>query len=125
VPTSDPIRSALNKPEKIFIILWEASMARKLLSIIATWLAIEAMSSAAFAFSKHTDAVTDASLRRLLRLMDKDKDGTVSKNEFMTYFSRRFDGLDVDHNRRLMTDELRPLLIPNWAIKPKSSKDQM
>ena len=100
-------------------------MARKLLSIIATWLAIEAMSSAAFAFSKHTDAVTDASLRRLLRLMDKDKDGTVSKNEFMTYFSRRFDGLDVDHNRRLMTDELRPLLIPNWAIKPKSSKDQM
>src|SRR5215470_14466440 len=100
-------------------------MARKLLSIIATWLAVEAMSSAAFAFSKHTDAVTDASLRRLLRLMDKDKDGIVSKNEFMNYFLRRFDRLDVDHNRRLMMDELRPMLIPNWAIRPKSSKDQM
>jgi len=100
-------------------------MARKLLSIIAIWLAFDAMSTAAFAFSKHTDAVIDASVRRLLRLMDKDKDGTVSKNEFMTYFSRRFDRLDVDHNRRLMTDELRPMLIPNWAIRPKSSKDQM
>ena len=99
-------------------------MARKLLSIIATWLAVEAMSTAAFAFSKHTDAVTDASVRRLLRLMEKDKDGTVSKNEFMNYFSWRFDRLDVDHNRRLMTDELRPMLIPNWAITTKSSKPQ-
>src|SRR5262249_6569483 len=105
--------------------LWEASMARKLLSIIATWLAIEAMSGAAFAFSKHTDAVTDASLRMLLRLMGKDKDGAVSKNEFMTYFSRRFDGFDCDPNRLLLAHELRPVLIPKGAIKTKSSKDQM
>jgi len=100
-------------------------MARKLLFTIATWLAVEAISTTAFAFSKHTDAVTDASVRRLLRLMDKDKDGTVSKNEFMNYFSQRFDRLDVDHNRRLMRDELRPMLIPNWAIGRKSTKDQM
>ena len=100
-------------------------MARKLLFTIATWLAVEAISTTAFAFSKHTDAVTDASVRRLLRLMDKDKDGTVSKNEFMNYFSQRFDRLDVDHNRRLMPDELRPILIPNWAIGRKSTKDQM
>jgi hypothetical protein len=101
------------------------AMARKLFSIILMWLAVEAISTAAFAFSKHTDAVTDASVRRLLRLMDKDKNGTVSKNEFMNYFSRTFDRLDVDHNRRLVPDELRPMLIPNWAIRPKSSKDQM
>jgi EF hand len=100
-------------------------MARKLLSTVATWLAVQAMSPAAFAYSKHTDAVTDASVRRLLRLMDKDKDGIISKNEFMNYFSERFDRLDVDHNRRLMPDELQPMLIPNWAIRPKSSKDHM
>jgi Ca2+-binding EF-hand superfamily protein len=103
---------------------WEASMARKLLSLVATWLAVQAISTAAFAFSKHTDAVTDASVRRLLRLMDKDKNGTVSKNEFMNYFSQRFDRLDVDHNRRLGKDELRAMLIPNWVIATKSTKAQ-
>jgi hypothetical protein len=109
----------------MIIVHGEARMARKLLSIIMTWLAVAVMSTTAFAFSKHTDAVTDASVRRLLRLLDKDKSGTISKNEFMKYFSERFDRLDVDHNRRLMSDELRPMLIPNWAIRPKSSKDQM
>ena len=100
-------------------------MARKLLFVVATLLAVQAMFTAAFAFNRHTDALTDASVRRLLRLMDKDKNGTVSKNEFMNYFSERFDRLDVDRNRRLIPDELRPMLIPNWAIRPKSSKDQM
>src|SRR5215471_11310712 len=100
-------------------------MARRLLSVVTTWLAVQAMSTAAFAFNKHIDAMTDASVRRLLRLMDKDKNGTVSKNEFMNYFSERFDRLDVAHNRRGMQSELRPMLIPNWAIRPKSSKDQM
>jgi hypothetical protein len=100
-------------------------MARKLLSIAATWLAFQGISTAAFAFSKHIDAVSDASLRRLLRLMDKDKNGTVSKNEFMNYFSERFDTLDVDRNRCLEPDEMRPMLIPNWVIRRKSSKNHM
>jgi hypothetical protein len=103
----------------------EPSMDRKLLCIVATWLAVQAISNAAFAFSKRTDTMTDASVRKLLRLMDKDKNGTVSKNEFMNYFSERFDTLDVDHNRRLEPDEMRPLLIPNWVIRPKSNKDHM
>jgi len=100
-------------------------MDRKLLCVVATWLAVQAISTVAFAFSKRTDAMTDASVRKLLRLMDKDKNGTVSKNEFMNYFSERFDTLDVDHNRRLEPDEMRPLLIPNWVIRPKSNKDHM
>jgi len=97
-------------------------MARKLLSIIVMWLTLEAIPSAALAFSKHTDAVTDASVQRLLRLMDKDKNGTVSKNEFMNYFSQRFDRLDVDYNRRPAPGELRAVLIPNWVITTKSKK---
>jgi hypothetical protein len=96
-------------------------MARKLLSIVAIWLAVQE-STAAFAFSKHTDAVTDASVRRLLRLMDKDKNGTVSKSEFMNYFSERFDTLDVDRNRHLEPDEMRPMIIPNWVLRPKSKQ---
>ena len=99
-------------------------MARKLLFTIATWLAVEAISTTAFAFSKHTDAVTDASVRRLLRLMDKDKDGFVSKNEFMNYFSQRFDRLDVNHDRRLAPEEMRAGVIPNVVITTKSSKAQ-
>src|SRR5262249_60152216 len=100
-------------------------MARRLLSVVATWLPVQAMSTAAFAFNKHIDAGTDASVRRLFRLMDKDKNGTVSKNEFMNYFSERVDRLDVDHNRGRTQSGVRPMLIPNWAIRPKSSKDQM
>ena len=96
-------------------------MARKLLSIV-TLLAVVAMSTAVFAFSEHIDAMTDAGVLRLLRLMDKDKNGIVSKNEFMNYFSQRFDKLDANHSRRLEPDELRPMLIPNWVIKPKSHK---
>ena len=99
-------------------------MARKLLSIFVTWFAVAAMSTAAFAFSKHTDAVTDASVRRLLRLMDKDKNGTVSKTEFMNYFSRRFDRLDLGYGRRVVRDEFRATLIPNWVFMTKSSKAQ-
>jgi hypothetical protein len=94
-------------------------MVRKLVAVVAMSLAFQAVSDAAFAFSKRTDAAADADLRRLLRLMDKDKNGTVSKSEFANYLLERFDKLDVDHDRRLVPAELRAFIIPNCLITTK------
>jgi hypothetical protein len=94
-------------------------MVRKLVAVVAMSLAFGAASNAAFAFSKHTDAVIDADVRTLLRLMDKDKNGTVSRNEFTNYMLERFDRVDADHNRRLAPDELRAMIIPNCMITTK------
>jgi Ca2+-binding EF-hand superfamily protein len=94
-------------------------MVRKLVAAVAMSLAFQAVSDAASAFSRRTDAAADADLRRLLRLMDKDKNGTVSKSEFTNYLSERFDKLDVDHDRRLVPDELRAFIIPNCRITTK------
>jgi Ca2+-binding EF-hand superfamily protein len=63
--------------------------------------------------------MVDASIRKLLRQMDKDKNGTVSRGEFLRHFSERFDRLDVNRDRRFNSDELRPMLIPN--VKGKQS----
>jgi hypothetical protein len=51
-------------------------------------------------------AAGDASVRELLRLMDKNKDGSVSKDEFMRFMSEEFDRLDADHSGDLSREEL-------------------
>jgi Ca2+-binding EF-hand superfamily protein len=53
-------------------------------------------------------------VRQLLQLMDKDKNGTVSKEEFLDFMSQTFDRLDVNKNRQLEQEELRPLTRPDW-----------
>ncbi|HYA66831.1 MAG TPA: EF-hand domain-containing protein [Burkholderiaceae bacterium] len=42
----------------------------------------------------------------LLRLMDKDKNGKVSKKEFMSYMEAEFDRLDTNHDGELDVTEL-------------------
>jgi hypothetical protein len=44
--------------------------------------------------------------KELLRLMDKDKNGKVSKKEFMTFMEAEFDRLDSDKNGELDVEEL-------------------
>jgi Ca2+-binding EF-hand superfamily protein len=43
----------------------------------------------------------------LLRQMDTDRNGTVSKTEFLQFMSRRFNRLDKNHNGKLERNELR------------------
>jgi hypothetical protein len=43
---------------------------------------------------------------RLLLLMDADKNGKVSRAEFMTFMSAEFDRLDVNHDGELDVNEL-------------------
>jgi Ca2+-binding EF-hand superfamily protein len=86
---------------------------RDVVAIFATSVAVQAGPAFAQTLTKNTEYMIDASIRKLLRQMDRDRNGTVSKDEFLRHFSERFDRLDVNHDRRLQSDELRPMLIPN------------
>jgi hypothetical protein len=56
-----------------------------------------------------------AAAEHLLREMDTDKNGTVSRHEFAQFVSRTFEGLDTNHNGRLERNELRPLAGSRWS----------
>lgn len=47
--------------------------------------------------------------RELLRLMDKDQSGKVSKKEFMSFMEAEFDRLDADKSGELDINELSNL----------------
>ena len=44
--------------------------------------------------------------KRLILLMDKDRSGMVSREEFMTFMGAEFDRLDKNHNGELDVKEL-------------------
>ncbi len=48
----------------------------------------------------------NSQVAELIRLMDKDKNGVVSKAEFMSFMSMEFDRLDADRGGSLSTAEL-------------------
>ena len=95
---------------------------RHAIAILAASLAVQVSPAFAQTPNRNTEHMVDASIQKLLRQMDKDKNGTVSKDEFLRYFSERFDRLDVNRDRRLVSDELRPMLIPNAKEKKSTSK---
>jgi len=74
------------------------------------------LTNARFPFSKRTRAATAANVRQLVRLMDDDQNGTVSKDEFMQYMSQTFDRLDVNQNGEIEREELRHLDDPSWIV---------
>jgi len=90
-------------------------LARKLIALVGTSLIVGSVSTAAFAVSKHTAGVARTDVRQLLRLMDRDQNGAVSKDEFMQFMSQTFDRLDVNRSGQLEPSELRTLTVPNWA----------
>jgi hypothetical protein len=92
------------------------SMTRKLIGLVGILLVVGSVSTAAFAASNRTAAADAADVRKLLRLMDADKNGTVSKAEFLQFMSRTYDSLDVDHSRQLEPGELPRMTVPNWLL---------
>jgi Ca2+-binding EF-hand superfamily protein len=62
-----------------------------------------------FPFGIRANAATDADVQKLLRQMDTDKNGTVTKDEFLQFMSQTFDRLDANKSGRLERGELRRL----------------
>ena len=88
---------------------------RKLVALIGMALAIGSMSTSAFAVSKRTAAAADADVRALVRMMDRDQNGVVSKDEFLQYMGQVFDRLDVNRSGQLESAEVRPLTSSTWV----------
>jgi Ca2+-binding EF-hand superfamily protein len=60
------------------------------------------------------DKRTVAEARRLLRVVDKDMNGTVSRDEFLQFMGRTFDRLDTNHNGEIEARELRAIMSNSW-----------
>jgi EF hand len=86
-------------------------MIRRAIVLITVSFVVSTVSTAALAASK-----ADREVRKLHQMMDKDKDGSVSKDEFMQFMSREFDRLDVNKNGKLEPQHLRPVRNPSWPL---------
>jgi EF-hand domain pair len=64
------------------------------------------MSGSAIALSAPMSLGETQAVIQLLKRMDTDQNGKVSKAEFMTFMSAEFDRLDVDRNGELDATEL-------------------
>src|ERR1700678_4181323 len=82
------------------------SIMRNVVALIGMALVVGAMPAAAVALSKRTTTAANADVRQLVRMMDTDKNGTVSKDEFMQFMAQKFDRLDLDKSGRLESNEL-------------------
>ena len=90
------------------------SIARNIMALAGISLMVGTISSTALAASKRTEATALADARQIVRMMDRDQNGAVSKEEFVEYMSGLFDRLDVNANRQLEASEVRPLTSSNW-----------
>jgi hypothetical protein len=82
-----------------------AGLAAAALLASGTW-AGTAVAREVSAPSPHKLAKVDAETKQLLLLMDKDKNGKISKEEFMTFMEMEFDRLDKDKNGQVDVREL-------------------
>ena len=79
------------------------------LAIVATLAAGVVASTASYAASRRTWAAGEKRVAELLRMMDQDQNGRVSKQEFMNFMSAEFDRLDVNRSGELEPNELSRL----------------
>ena len=80
----------------------------KILKIALVTMALvgAAASTPAFAISARGVAAGETWARQMLTLMDTDKNGKVSRQEWMRFMQAEFDRLDVDHNGEVSVQEL-------------------
>ena len=55
---------------------------------------------------------------RLLRQMDTNMNGTVSKREFLQFVGQKFERLDTNRNGKLERHELKSLAGGRWHLPP-------
>ncbi len=78
----------------------------KLANHLAIALAALTASGSTFAAGGRGIIIREENSGRLLLLMDKNRNGLVSKQEFLQFMSKEFDRLDVDHSGELSLREL-------------------
>ena len=83
-------------------------MVRKLL-IIVPFLALMASTSVAQQSATPAQQQGESDVKELLKLMDKDQNGKVSRAEFMSFMNAEFDLLDVNKDGELDVNELTQL----------------
>ncbi len=71
----------------------------------------------AFAVSGRTWAAGRKDVAQLLRMMDQDQNGSVSKEEFMQFMSAEFDRLDVDRSGELSREEISRSHLFSGAVR--------
>ena len=84
------------------------SMTQKIIALAGVLLIAGAVATAEAAKKRvpsraHEEAVETS---ELVKMLDIDKNGVVSKEEFMNFMSREFDRLDVNKNQQLEPSEL-------------------
>lgn len=67
--------------------------------------------------NSNSDVFADAYTKRLLLLMDTDKSGRVSKQEFMNFMEKEFERLDVNHDGELDVKELARIRVRPYVGK--------
>jgi hypothetical protein len=55
--------------------------------------------------------------KRVFSMMDADRNGRVSKDEFMNFMSQTFDRLDINKRGVLREHELWGITIPDWVFQ--------
>jgi hypothetical protein len=79
--------------------------------VVATLFAVGPVAGGAFAQDNATapkgqKGLSQAQVKQLLELMDTDKSGKISKQEWMNFMSAEFDRLDTDKSGELDVKEL-------------------
>lgn len=95
---------------------------KNVIALIGISLLIGAASTTAIAQSRKTRAAASRDVSQLLRMMDKDQNGVVSKEEFMDFMSQTFDRIDINKSGALERNELQRMTIPNW-ITPENRQE--
>jgi EF hand domain-containing protein len=68
------------------------------------------------------DSVAEENVKQLLLLMDTDKDGKISKQEWMKFMEAQFDTLDKDKKGQLDRAELLESTVSVKRVRPAVGK---
>jgi hypothetical protein len=106
---SVPWRSAVFKRRKILLVMW--SITGLLAARVMLGPAIAAQSTA-IPKTQDNVAMGEAEIKQLLPLMGQDKNGKVSKRDFMRFMEEEFDRLDKKKEGKLDVKELTQPQVP-------------
>jgi 5S rRNA maturation endonuclease (ribonuclease M5) len=62
--------------------------------------------------------IVEQNAKQIMLLMDADKDGKISKHEWLDFMSTEFDRLDTDHNGNINQKELMATQIRIQHVNP-------